>query len=152
MKGKAFFDTNVLIYAFAKDDSRAEAAEDLLAGGGVIGVQTLNEFVAVAVRKLAMPWSDVLEALSAIGILCPSPVPITVETHDAALQIADRHGYHIYDSLVIAVALKASCHTLYSEDMHDGQVIDGLTIRNPFWQSAPGETIPSKKRPRRKGD
>ena len=133
MRGdKAFFDTNVLIYAFAKDDSRTETAETLLALGGVVGVQTLNEFVAVAVRKLAMPWDEVLEALNAIRILCPSPLPITIETHDTALQISARHRYHIYDSLVIAAALKASCRKLYSEDMHDGHVIDGLTIRNPF--------------------
>jgi predicted nucleic acid-binding protein len=49
MKGDAaFFDTNVIVYAFAKDDHRTEIAETLLAGGGVIGVQILNEFVAVA--------------------------------------------------------------------------------------------------------
>jgi predicted nucleic acid-binding protein len=133
MRGdKAFFDTNVLVYAFAQDDPRTEAAETFLAGGGVVGVQTLNEFVAVAVRKLLMPWKEVLEALAAIRVLCPSPVPLTVETHDAALRIARRHGYHIYDSLVIAAALDASCGTLYSEDMHHGHIIDGLTIRNPF--------------------
>jgi predicted nucleic acid-binding protein len=133
MRGdKVFFDTNVLIYAFAKDDLRAETAETLLAGGGVVGVQTLNEFVAVAVRKFAMPWDEVLDALSAIRVLCPSPVPVLMETHDAALRIVRRYGYHIYDALVIAAALEASCNTLYSEDMHDGQVIEGLTIRNPF--------------------
>lgn len=133
MRGdKAFFDTNVLIYAFAKDDPRTETAEILLAGGGVVGVQVLNEFVAVAVRRLAMAWDEVLEALGAIRILCPSPVPLMVETHDKALEIARRFGYHIYDSLVIAAALETSCSTLYSEDMHDGQAIDGLTIRNPF--------------------
>src|SRR2546427_13224120 len=69
MKGdKAFFDTNVLIYAFAKDDPRTEAAETLLDKGGAVGVQVLNEFVAVAVGKLAMPWDEVLEALSAIRV------------------------------------------------------------------------------------
>ncbi|WP_252263399.1 hypothetical protein [Paracidobacterium acidisoli] len=41
-------------------------------------------------------------------------------------------GYQIYDALVIAAALEAGCTTLYSEDMQDGQKIDGLTIRNPF--------------------
>jgi predicted nucleic acid-binding protein len=133
MRGeRAFFDTNVLIYAFAEDDPRTETAETLLAGGGVVGVQVLNEFVAVAVGKLAMPWEEVFEALSAIRVLCPSPVPLTMETHNTALGIARRHGYHIYDSLVIAAALEASCRTLYSEDMHDGQTIEGLTIRNPF--------------------
>jgi len=133
MKGDtAFFDTNVLIYAFAKDDPRAKIAETLLAGGGVVGVQTLNEFVAVAARKLAMPWAEIQEALSALRELCPSPVPLTLKTHDAALRIAGRYGYHIFDSLVIAAALEARCNTLYSEDMSDGQTIDGLTIRNPF--------------------
>lgn len=129
---RAFFDTNVLIYAFAKDDRRTKIAETLLAGGGMVGVQTLNEFVAVAVRKLGMPWEDVLEALSAIRVLFPSPVPLTVQTHDRALRIAGRYGYHIYDSLVIAAALEARCNTLFSEDMKDGQAVDGLTIRDPF--------------------
>ena len=133
MKGdRWFFDTNVLLYAFAKDDPRAEIAERLLARGGAVGVQNLNEFVNVAVRKLAMPWREVLEALSVIRALCPSPVPLTVQTHEAALRIAGRYGYRIYDSLAIAAALEAHCGTLYSEDMKDGQVIEGLTIRDPF--------------------
>jgi predicted nucleic acid-binding protein len=129
---EAFFDTNVIIYAFAEDDPRTDAAEALLARGGVLGVQTLNEFVAIAVGKLAMSWEEVLEALSALRTLCPSPVPVTVETHDTALRIAGQYRYHIYDSLVIAAALEASCRTLYSEDMQDGQVIEGLIIRDPF--------------------
>jgi predicted nucleic acid-binding protein len=132
---RAFFDTNVIVYAFADDESRTGIAEALLAKGGVVGVQTLNEFVAVAVRKLAMPWKGVLEALSALRVLCPSPVPLTVQTHDTALRITGRFGYHIYDSLVIAAALEARCTTLFSEDLNAGQVIDGLTIRNPFAQS-----------------
>ena len=133
MRGdKAFFDTNLIVYAFAKDDPRADAAEALLAAGGVISVQVLNEFVAVALRKLAMPWDDVLAALDAILILCPSPAPLTIETHQMALGIAKKHKYHIYDALVIASALETSCTTLYSEDLQDGQAIGGLTIRNPF--------------------
>jgi predicted nucleic acid-binding protein len=132
MPDKAFFDTNVLIYAFAKDEQRGEAALDLLARGGVVGVQTLNEFVAVAGRKLRMPWPDIVEALGAIRALCPAPVPVTIATHDKALRIVERYGYRIYDALVIAAAQEASCSTLYSEDLRDGQAIKGLTIRNPF--------------------
>ena len=133
MKGDTWiFDTNVLIYAFAKNDSRAAIAERLLARGGAVGVQNLDEFANVAVRKLAMPWKEVLAALSVIRVLCPSPVPLTVRTHDAALRISGRYGYHIYDSLVIAAALEARCGTLYSEDLKDGQAIDGMTLRNPF--------------------
>lgn len=133
MPGKAFFDTNVLIYAVAQDDSRATKAEEILASGGVLSVQVLNEFVSVARRKIMMSWSDVTEALDAFRVLCPSPLPITMEMHEAALKIAEKHGYNIYDALVVAAALEAGCATLYSEDFQDGQTIEGqLTIRNPF--------------------
>jgi predicted nucleic acid-binding protein len=137
MPVKAFFDTNVLIYALAEGDPRSAQAEDLLASGGELSVQVLNEFVSVARRKIRMSWKDVREALDAFRILCPSPLPITIEMHEAALRIAEKHGYSIYDALVVAAALEAGCATLYSEDLHDGQTIDGqLTIRSPFASSS----------------
>jgi predicted nucleic acid-binding protein len=133
MPAKAFFDTNVLIYSVAKDDPRSDTAEALLAAGGVVSAHVLNEFVAVTRRKLAMSWTDVTEALDAIRTLCPSPVPITVETHDTAVRIAQQYGYHIYAALVAAAALEAKCDTLYTEDLQAGQLIDDrLTIQNPF--------------------
>jgi predicted nucleic acid-binding protein len=133
MSGKAFFDTNVLLYSASLHDERTSRAEALLARGGIISVQVLNEFAAVARKKMNMPWEDVAEALAAIRTLCPTPVPITVQTHEAAVKIAMRYGYHIYDALVLAAALEAGCDILYSEDLQADQVIDGrLTIRNPF--------------------
>jgi predicted nucleic acid-binding protein len=133
MPGKAFFDTNVLIYAVSENDPRAVRAEELLASGGVISVQVLNEFVSVARRKLRMPWKDLTEALDAIRVLCQPPVPIMISTHETAMKIAEHQGYEIYDALVIAAALEGKCETLYSEDLQHGQVIEGkLTIRNPF--------------------
>lgn len=130
--GKPFVDTNVIVYAFGGDDPRREVAQALLAWGVVTGVQVLNEFVAVARGKLKMPWADVLEAVAAMRVLCPSPVPLMIETHEAALRIAQRHGYGIFDSLIIAAAVQAGSSALYSEDMRDGQVIEGVRIRNPF--------------------
>ena len=132
MSGKPFFDTNVLVYAFRKDDSRADVAEALLASGGVIGVQQLNEFVSVARRKLRRSWEEIKNALGDLRVLCPDPRPISVATHESAVTIAQRYGYGIYDALAIAAALEASCGILYSEDMQDGQKVRGLTIRNPF--------------------
>jgi len=133
MSDRAFFDTNVLLYTIGQRDDRTPTAEALLAGGGVVSVQVLNELASVARRKLRMSWPDVTAALAAIKILCPSPLPLTVETHDVALRLAVRHGYHIYDALIVAAALEGECSTLYSEDLHAGQMIDGrLTIRNPF--------------------
>ena len=133
MNAKAFFDTNVLVYTLGQHEARTPAAEALLERGGVVSVQVLNELASVAHRKLRMSWQDVTDALAAIRTFCPSPIPITAEIHDAALQLAVRHGYHIYDALIVSAALDAACTTLYSEDFQPGQVIDGrLTIRNPF--------------------
>ena len=133
MRGEAFLDTNVLIYAVALDDPRNARAEELLASRATISVQILNEFVSVARRKISMSWPDVKEALDAFRVLCPSPLPVTVELHEAAIQISEQYGYGIYDALVVAAALEAGCAILYSEDFQDGQTIDGrLTIRNPF--------------------
>jgi predicted nucleic acid-binding protein len=133
MPAKRFLDTNVLIYAVAKNDPRASTAEALLASGSVVSIQSLNEFVSVARRKLGMPWKQVNEFLDLICSLCPDPVPISLDTHKAAVAIAEKYGYSIYDALVASAALEAGCKTLYSEDLQDGQIINRqLTIRNPF--------------------
>jgi predicted nucleic acid-binding protein len=132
MNGEPFFDTNVLIYAFAQDDLRSQIARDLLQRGGVIGVQMLNEFVATARRKLGFTWDEVSEALAAIRVFCPRIVALTLETHERALHIAQRYGYQFYDALMIAAALAAGSNTLYTEDLQDGQRIEDVTISNPF--------------------
>ncbi len=132
MAAEVFFDTTILIYALAQDDPRAEVAEKLLAGGGRVSVQVLNEFVAVGRKKLGMDWKEIEEALAAIRALCGAPVSLTVEIHEAAVKIAQRYRFHIYDSLIIAAALEAGCMRLYSEDMQDGQKVNSLVIRNPF--------------------
>jgi predicted nucleic acid-binding protein len=133
MSDKAFFDTNVFVYAIIQDDPRSDHAEELIAQGGTVSVQVLSEFAAVVRRKTKMPWVEIRRALDGIRVLCPVPLPITLDTHQQALAIAERYGYRIYDALIVASALEARCTILYSEDMRDGQVIGRkLTIRNPF--------------------
>jgi predicted nucleic acid-binding protein len=105
MPAKAFFDTSVLIYAVAQADPRSTQAEQLLTSGRVLGVQILSEFASVARRKILMSWSDVMEALNAFQSLCPSPLPITIEMHEAALKVAKKHGYNIYDALVVSTGV-----------------------------------------------
>jgi predicted nucleic acid-binding protein len=133
MSDKVFLDTNIFVYAVVQDDPRSHDAEKLIAEGGRISVQVLNEFAAVLRRKTKMPWNELQFGLENIKRLCPNPLPITFDTHQHALAIAEKYGYKIYDALIAASALGGRCTTLYSEDMQDGQVIDGqLTIRNPF--------------------
>lgn len=126
-----FLDTNVLVYLLSKDATKADRAEALLRDNPVISVQVLNEFVSVARRKAKLPWPDIRESLGIIRALC-AVRPLTVATHDLALDIAERFGFAIYDSLIVAAAAEAGCRRLWSEDMQHGQIIDGVAIANPF--------------------
>jgi predicted nucleic acid-binding protein len=133
MSGPAFLDTNILVYAALQPDARSEAARALLAQRGVISVQVLNEFTNVAHRRLHLSWPQIEQAQKPIRVLFPSPMAISVQTHEAAVAIAARTGYQPCDALSIASALEAQCETLLSEDLQDGRIIDRrLTIRNPF--------------------
>lgn len=127
-----FLDTNILIYALAWDDPRAATARSLLLAGGVVSVQVINEFVAIARRRLDMDWSEVEEALTAIAVLCGKPLPLTMATQQAALALAREHKLGFEDALIVAAATEADCPLLYSERLADGWVLDGLTVRNPF--------------------
>jgi predicted nucleic acid-binding protein len=149
MSDKAFFDTNVLVYVVAQKDERTPKADALIAKGGVISVQVLNELASVSRRKLGMSWEEIGDALAAIRVLCPIPTPLTIDTHDAGVRIAAKYGFQFYDALIAAAALEAECTTLYSEDFQDGQLIEGrLTVRNPFVDDA-GHAAGTKSQKRR---
>ena len=127
-----FLDTNVLIYLLSDDAAKAERAEGLLREGGVISVQVLNELANVARRKLNLGWDECSAFLDGLRALL-EVVPLDVAVHEQGLRIARRHGLSVYDGMIAGAALAAGCTTLWSEDMHDGLVIDGaLTIRTPF--------------------
>ena len=125
-------DTNVIVYAYSKDH-RALRAVELLRQGHAISVQTLNEFVNAARRKLNFTEDEIEDALTDIVTACRPIHSITLVTHTAAFALSQRYRLKIYDALIVTVALEARCTTLFSEDMHDGLIVDGrLTIRNPF--------------------
>ena len=118
---KVFIDTNILLYLLSTDTNKADRAETIVRGGGLISVQVLNEMANVARRKLAMSWIEINEVLALI------------ETQDRGRLVAERYGLSVYDAMIVAAALLGGCETLYSEDMQDGLVIDHqLSICNPF--------------------
>ena len=127
----SFFDTNVLLYLLSKDAAKADRAEALLASGGVVSVQVLNEFASVASRKLAMTIPEIREILSTIQGVCIVK-PLDIETHKLGLELAERYGFSIYDGMIVAAAVHAECTILYTEDLQQGQMIAKLQIRNPF--------------------
>ncbi len=128
----SFIDTNVLVHVASGDPVKAEQAEKLIADGGTISVQVLNELANVARRKMRLSWTDTHALLSTIRALLPVQ-PITVGIHETGLELAERYGLSIYDAMIAASALHAECDTLWSEDIQDGVVIqDRLRIANPF--------------------
>jgi predicted nucleic acid-binding protein len=128
---ETFFDSNVLIYLTDTESGKAGRTEDLLAEGGTISVQVLNEFANTARRKVRLNWAETRDFLDTFRATL-EVVSLTLETHDRGLELAERYQLSVYDGMIVAAAQLAGCKTLYSEDMHDGLVIDELTIRNPY--------------------
>jgi antitoxin component of MazEF toxin-antitoxin module len=117
-------------FVVQREMTREEAIAKLRTYGTPL--PTDNEFRNIQRNRLCLPWAEVPARLQFIGTLCPAPVPDTQSVHFRGLEIAQKHGCHICDALLLAAAIESSCTVFYSEDMQDGQVIDGLTIRNPF--------------------
>lgn len=127
-----FLDTNILVYALA-DDGKSAVAHELMRGPFVLSVQALNEFANVGRRKLGLSWERVSGHLEDIVLAAHLILPVEPETTRAALRLAPRYKLAFYDALMVAAALSAGCSNYYSEDLHDGLVIDGvLTVVNPF--------------------
>lgn len=129
---KAFFDTNILVYAMI-DGPRCAAATALLAEGGAIGVQSLNEFTAVALRKFGFSFEQITASVQAITTLTGEPLPLTYAVHETGRHLAERYRFSVYDAMLLAAALAAGCQKFYSEDLHDGLLVERqLRIVNPF--------------------
>jgi predicted nucleic acid-binding protein len=129
---KPFFDTNILLYLLSGDTAKADRAEAVIAEGGVISVQVLNEFASVTGRKLGLSYNEIREILGTVRAVCQIQ-SLTPDSHDLGLDIAERLGFSVYDSMIIITALQSGCTVLYSEDMPHGQNIHGrLVISNPF--------------------
>ena len=127
----AFFDTDILIYA-QQAGGKADRARALLAEGGRLSVQVLNEFTAVSRRKQDKEWREIGEAISDLLALVDPPLALTHDLHAAARALAEEHRLSLYNALIVASAIEAGCNVLYSEDMQHGRTIGGLAIANPF--------------------
>lgn len=128
---KPFIDTNVILYLLSGDSVKADKAESILQAGGVISVQVLNELVSVCHKKLKLSWAEI-DALLAAVKACVEIKPLTVETHELAVNLCQQYVLSFYDAHICASAIVAGASALLSEDMQNGQKIDNLLIQNPF--------------------
>ena len=128
---KPFVDSNVVLHLLSGDASKADRAQTLLAAGAFVSVQVLNEVTSVCLRKLKMPWDEIDALLLAVKAAC-EVLPLTVESHEKAVEMTKRYQLSFYDANIVACAVISGAPVLLTEDMHAGLLIEGLTLQNPF--------------------
>lgn len=134
----AFVDTNVLVYAFDETDSkRQQTAEALvleLAQSDRIRLSTqiLQEFFVTMTRKVGKGWEPD-RALEVLEDFATWPVvQIDFSVIRTAVNLLKEASVSFWDALVLAAAVRAGASVLYTEDLNHGQVIQGVTVLNPF--------------------
>ena len=128
----SFLDSNIVLYLASEDLLKADRAQELVAEGGTISVQVLNEIANISRRKMGLSWAETRNFLLMIGGLLKVE-PLTIEIHDVGISLAERYQLSVYDSMIVSAALSAECDALLSEDLQDGLLINGrLRVLNPF--------------------
>lgn len=146
--GRAFLDTNVLVYAVDEGEPEKQAvARDLLRTAVdnefVLSTQVLSEFYVVVTRKLEVPLPEEVaaQAVDMLGTL--AVVPADANLVKAAIRVGRSSQISYWDALVVAAAEAAGCERLLSEDLGDGQSIGEVRVENPFRARGRPLTAPS---------
>jgi predicted nucleic acid-binding protein len=136
MSERTFIDTNVFVYAEDADEpEKRKIAQRLIqeltaAGRAVISTQVLMEYVAAGQRHLGLTLAECRQAVLLMSHL--DVVLIRSEHVLGALDLASTYSLSSWDALILKTASASGCGRLLTEDMQDGQVIDGVRIDNPF--------------------
>lgn len=132
MNGRVFLDTNILVYAFTDNEEKCKTARQLLdesEASFVVSTQVLSEFYN-AMAKNKVEHQRIVASVTEIAEFCEIN-SVGYQTVKGAYQTKERYGFSYWDSLILSSALENGCSQVYSEDMHDGQVInDALKIVN----------------------
>ena len=128
----SFLDSNIVLYLASENLAKADRAQELVAEGGTISVQVLNEIANVSRRKMGLSWAETRNFLSMIrGLL--EVEPVTIDIHNVGISLAERYQLSVYDSMIVSAALSAECDTLLSEELQNGLLINGrLRVLKPF--------------------
>jgi predicted nucleic acid-binding protein len=134
-----FLDSNIILYSIDKSsEAKQRTARRLVADAlenkaSLISFQVVQETLNIAQRKFEVPitYEDTQNLLRTVLIPLMRVLP-SESLYSEALRIKDRYQFSFYDSLIVSAALSQKCTQLYTEGMQNGQVIEGLTIVNPF--------------------
>ena len=138
MSAKVFVDTNILIYAHDLDagDKQVHAARQLRElwehGNGMLSVQVLQEFYANITRKIPQPLSlaqarGLVQLYTAWDVVASEASSVIL-----ASELQERHQLSFWDAMILATAVQGGAEFLLTEDLNHGQIIEGVTIKNPL--------------------
>ena len=139
-KGRAFFDSNVIVYAMSPSEpAKFKAARALLGSAvegrrGVVSAQVLGETFVTLTRKVPNPLPREAALANIKALSCLRVVPLTGALVFRAIELQGKHQLSYWDALIVAAAEDAGCAVLWSEDLSDGRVYGPVTVRNPFRQ------------------
>ncbi len=143
MSGRVFVDTNILVYARdLGQPAKQSIASRWIASlwrqrQGRLSIQVLQEYYITVTAKLK-PGLPVVRAREDVRNLALwDPVAIDTRLLESAWMLVDRYGFSWWDAQIVAAAKRAGCDVLLTEDLQNGQNIDGLVIVNPFSVGAP---------------
>jgi len=136
MTASVFFDTSVLVYAAlgtGKEESKRKRALQLLDSEDfATSAQVLQEFYVTVVRKASRPLTPA-QALEWIEQWAVFPCQaIDQQLVRIAVEKSERYGISYWDGAILAAAEALGAHTIYSEDLNDGQRYGQLRVINPF--------------------
>ena len=135
---KVFVDTNIIIYAYDVTAGRKHSTARVIiadlwnSGLGVVSTQVLQEFFVNVVQKIPKPIPKQQAKDIVRDFLKWHVVVNTGDSIIEAIDICLRFGYSFWDSMIIEAAIKGGVSVLITEDLKDGQVVGGVTIKNPF--------------------
>ena len=132
-----FLATDILLYSVSRNPAESRKRDRAIAlledDSSAVSIQVLQESYVQATRSTR---PDAVAHELAAGLIESWTrfriQDMTIEVVRAALRIRQESGFSFWDSAVIAAAIMLGCDRLYTEDLTDGLVVDGLTIVNPF--------------------
>ena len=129
-------DTNVLAYAEGVNGpERRQAAlqvvRELVGDEVILPIQVVAELFTVLTRKARWPAAQA-RAAARQGIDSYTVFDTTAAVLADAMELAVALHLASWDAVILAAAAQAECRLLLSEDMQDGFVWRGVTVRNPF--------------------
>lgn len=132
-----FVDTNILLYAYVATGERHDVASALVdrlwrERRGTLSVQVLQEFYVNATQKVAEKIDpevavDILKSLVRWRVHSP-----LADDTIAAAALSNQYQLSFWDAMIVRSAAELRCETLWTEDLNDGQVIEGVRVINPF--------------------